>query len=113
MGSRDPLIREHIDSYGCHVVLVPEDEEGPAFAYSIGLFETLSHPEVLVIGLGLDLMHRMINGVNERARTGERFEDGREYDGLLEGYRCAFRRVDSAFYDEYFGTAIRHYEHAE
>jgi hypothetical protein len=36
-----------VETHGFHVILVPEDDEGPGFGYTVGLHETLSQPEVL------------------------------------------------------------------
>jgi hypothetical protein len=49
-----------IQQYGWHVLKVMEDDKGPAFAFTIGLFHCFKHPEVLMIGLDLDFMHRII-----------------------------------------------------
>lgn len=56
-----------IDRFGWSVFKVGNDM-GPDFAYSVGMFRTLSHPEILIFGLPLDTMHRLINDVGERVR---------------------------------------------
>ena len=99
-----------IERYGWHVIKVLEDEKGPGFAYSIGLFHRYAHPEILVIGLRLDSMHGIINGIGEQIKTGERFVDGTEYSDILRGYDCAFRNVDRKFYKDYLGCALGFYE---
>jgi hypothetical protein len=85
----------------CH----DEDDEGPAFAYSIGLFKSFGHPEVIVFGLDVDLMHRMINLIGEEVRQGRRFADGDSASGILEGYDVRFLNVASRHYYEHFGYA--------
>jgi hypothetical protein len=37
-----------IDAYGCHVIHVLEDDEGPPFSYSVGVQKTSGSPEVIV-----------------------------------------------------------------
>jgi hypothetical protein len=49
-----------IEKYGLQVMHVFGDELGPGFSYSIGLFESYNHPEVIIIGLRQDLMHQLI-----------------------------------------------------
>lgn len=61
-----------IQAHGWHVVKVMADASGPAFAYSIGLFETFKHPEVLLFGFEPDLMHCIINNVGSEIRNGKR-----------------------------------------
>src|SRR6266487_5347633 len=90
-----------IERYGWHVIKVLEDEQGPGFAYSIGLFHSYSHAEILVIGLRLDSMHQIINCIGEEIKSGKQFVDGREYSDILPGYDSAFRNVDRKFYKDY------------
>ena len=42
---------EDVQQYGWHIVGVDDDQEGPGFAYSIGLYHTLNQPEIIVFGL--------------------------------------------------------------
>ena len=39
----------NIDTYGLHVVKVMEDATGLGFSYSIGLYKTYNHPEIIII----------------------------------------------------------------
>jgi hypothetical protein len=57
----------------------------PRFAHSMGLYENFHHPEIVVFGLNLDLMHRLINFAGERIREGQKYEEGQEYGDFLEG----------------------------
>jgi hypothetical protein len=91
--------------HGWHVVGVEEDEEGPGFAYSIGLYRSFGHPEVIVFGLPVRVMHRTINGVGEQVRSGERFGHLDEAGDVLEGYNVAFRTVKRRHYADYLGYA--------
>ncbi|WP_330247056.1 MULTISPECIES: DUF4262 domain-containing protein [unclassified Streptomyces] len=42
----DLTIIENVQQHGCHVVMVPEDEIGPGFAYTIGLSHNHGAPEL-------------------------------------------------------------------
>jgi hypothetical protein len=106
----DRQLLADVKKYGWHVIAVREDKEGPGFAYSIGLFHTFEHPEVIVFGLDLRLMHQMINGIGEQIKSGERFEHLDEADDILEGYNVLFRRVEKKHYREYFGYARWFYQ---
>src|SRR3954451_20971966 len=57
---REGKLLSDVEEFGWHVVLIPEDDEGPAFAYNVGLFGTFEHPEIVVLGLDLGVMHRLI-----------------------------------------------------
>ncbi len=103
------VVRDVTES-GCHVVGVLPDERSPAFAYSIGLFHNYAHPEVLVFGLDLDLMHLIINGVRDNVGLGKRFVSGARYPDLLEGFDCEFLTVNRSYYRELFGYARWFYQ---
>jgi hypothetical protein len=94
-----------IEEFGWHVIKIAEDDEGPAFAYSIGLFKTFGHPEIIVFGLDVDLMHRMINLIGEEVRHGRRFADEEAASGVLEGYDVRFKYVARRHYHEHVGYA--------
>ena len=85
-------------------------EGEPAFAYSLGLYESFGHPEIIIFGLDLDTMHQLINDAGERIRKGESFEDGQEDDQLLDNYRCAFQTVNVKHYERLFGFTGWYYK---
>jgi hypothetical protein len=102
-----------VNTHGWHVVKVDVRDEHPGWAFSIGLFHTFQHPEFLIFGLDLDLMHRLINSLGEEIRAGRRFEADFEHDALLKGYRCALKPVDPVWYPHILGFATWYYKGAE
>jgi hypothetical protein len=92
-----------IEKYGCHVIQVLEDEEGPPFSYSVGVQKTSGAPEVIVIGLKQPIAHFVVNEYNRRVRAGERFVAGGRYEGFLEGFSVQFEPVTAEHFDEYLG----------
>ena len=107
---REGKLHSDVEEFGWHVVLIPEDDEGPAFAYSVGLFENLGHPEIVVLGLDLDVMHRLINLIGEEVKRGRRLADGEVVSGILDGYDVRFLDVARRHYPERFGYARRYYK---
>jgi hypothetical protein len=101
----DRKLLTDVKQYGWHVIGIEEDEEGPSFAYSIGLQHSLHDPEIIVFGLPVQLMHQIINGIGEKVRSGERFEHLDEWDDILDGYNVAFRNVERKHFRDYFGYA--------
>ncbi|KOV63670.1 DUF4262 domain-containing protein [Streptomyces sp. MMG1121] len=114
-GDRDAADRadlgiiENVRRHGWHVVMVPEDEIGPGFAYTIGLSHTHGVPELALFGLDVHTMHRMLNALGDRAAAGAVPADGQEHEGIAEGRRVALRNVDLRWYRTFFGRAIRFY----
>ena len=90
---------------GWAVIGIPEDDDGPGYAFSVGLYRTFAHPEVVLIGLPWEVAYRFINAIGTAVQGGRRYEAGREYDDLAEGYPSAFVAVDRDHYEEYLGTA--------
>lgn len=98
---------EDVQKYGWHVVLIEDAPEGPAFAYSVGIWHTLKQPEVIIFGLNsLEAMGNIINVIGDEMRKGTKFEDWMESDQILDGYNCIFRHVDTAFYQDHVGYAM-------
>jgi hypothetical protein len=103
-------VRDTINKYGWWVGLIDSDGEAPAFAYTIGLYENLGHPEIIVFGLPLESMHGVLNQCGDMIRGGTRFCVGESVSGVLDGYDVRFRAVSSkASYAAYFGYGCHHY----
>jgi hypothetical protein len=109
-GAGDRKLFADVKKFGWHVIKVAPDDEGPAFAYSIGIYHSFQHPEIVIFGLDVTDMHRMINAIGEAIRSGSRFSDGDESDAALEGYNVLFRRVEMRHYREHFGYARWFYQ---
>jgi len=92
-----------VERFGFAVVCVYGDDDGPEFAFSMGLYHTFKHPEIIVFGLSFDLARWVIRELAQRIDDGEKCEVDRLYDGLLEGYQCTFRNVPKDSYPDYFG----------
>jgi hypothetical protein len=110
MNGGDARIRSDIETYGWHVIKVYEDDEGPGFAFTIGLFQRFEHPELILFGLPPDTMHLMLNGAGEAVRAGRRYTAGENSHDILENYSCTFRPVPRRHYKEYLGTARWYYQ---
>lgn len=100
---------ENVQRHGWHVVMVPEDDIGPGFAYTIGLAHTHGAPELAMFGLDVHVMHRMLNTLGERAAAGAVLGEGQQYEGVLQGRAVMLRGVDPRWYRTFFGRAIGFY----
>jgi len=108
----DPRVARDVAVHGWHVVKVMEDAAGPAHAFSIGLHEKHDHPEIVVVGPDLDVMHRLVNALGEDVRDGRRFRPGASYEGIVSGLGCHFRAVHPANYADFLGYAGWYYQGA-
>lgn len=103
------VIQDNIDQYGWHIVSVLADEEGPSFSYSIGLFESFGHPEVIFVGLKIELAQILINNIGYSIKEGLIYEHDQFYTDILDNYKCRMLKVDSSNYDAYVGQAQNYY----
>jgi hypothetical protein len=100
----DRKLLADIARHGWVVLAIKEDDEGPAFAYSVGLFHTFDHPEILIIGLPPKTAHPLINDLGETIRGGRRFEVGSRCDDVAST-TLVFNGMDERHYREYLGYA--------
>ena len=91
------------------IVMKVANDKGPEFAYSIGLFHTFGHPEVIMFGLAPEVMHHLINDAGALIRGGKVFSAGELSSEFLEGFDVTFRRVPEFQYDGHFGWATSFY----
>lgn len=109
----DRKVLDDIDTHGWHMTGVAEDDEGPGFVYSIGLYHSFGHAEVVVVGLELDVMFHIVHAIGVAVRGGATMHEGEARHGMLKGYPCMFRAVGQRRYREYFGYALWFYRSAD
>jgi hypothetical protein len=81
----------------------------PSFSYSIGLWQTFKHPEIICFGLPSDLGHAIINDVAKIIKNGERIEVGKNYNNIFNDSRAEFLNVAPGNVSDYFKAAINYY----
>jgi hypothetical protein len=106
----EEVILEHIKEYGWHAALVPESDDQPRFAYSIGLFQRYQQPELILFGLPHDLMHDMISDYEKMLAAKTPPSLNERIASLLEGYDCIFKEVLPKHLREYFGYGLWFYK---
>lgn len=90
-----------------------EDGESFDFAYTTGLYHSFQHPEVIVLGLELKTCQAVINVIGSEVKKGAKFEAGRSYDNVFEGFPCRFIPVSRVDYKKYLCYADWFYEEKE
>ena len=99
-----------VAEFGWHVLNVFETDDTPGWAFSIGLYKTFNHPEIIVFGLNDDLMHSVINYIGEEVREGKSFREDGLYPDLIEAYSCTFKSVNQIWYQPFLGYANWFYQ---
>lgn len=105
----DKEIQNNIDLYGLNVRHVIEDKKGPAFSYSIGLFKSYGHPEIIIIGLKSQLSQILLNNIAFDIKGGKVFTPLKYEADVLDNFDCYFVEVEKSNYDDYVGGAQRYY----
>ena len=99
-----------VDEHGVHIVHVPGDDGGAEYSFSIGLWHSFAHPEVVVFGLPADVARELIDVIATEVSHERKFDAGVEADDLIEGYRAQFLAVPHACHERFFGLARWAYE---
>ena len=102
-------MQENINLYGLQVQHVLEDEAGPAFSYSVGLFKSYGHPEIIMVGLKQQLAHTLINNMAHDIKEGKVFAPLTFAEDILDDFDCFIVEVDKVNYDNYVGQAQNYY----
>ena len=106
-------MRSDVQAYGWHCLSVHprEGEDGAHFTYTIGLTETLQHPEIMIFGLSNKVSHGILTDCVQMIRNGAAFQPNVEYADVVGGdYKVVFKQVRKECLPEYFGAAVRYYE---
>ncbi|MEV6997620.1 DUF4262 domain-containing protein [Streptomyces sp. NPDC093982] len=78
--------------------MVPEDEIGPGFAYTIGLAHTHGAPQLALFGLDIHAMHRILNRLGTKSSADAVLADGQSQPDVVDGQQVALRQVDLRWY---------------
>lgn len=97
------------DGFSKLLVFDPEGQE-PDFGYTVGLYQTAGHPEVLMTGLTQPILRRFLDLISRSVLSGTRFDAGSTSTELMASrLPCYFAPIDPRHYDEYLGQAVVYY----
>lgn len=104
-------IHDDVAKFGWHVVAVTTNEGAvDQFAFTVGLFLTFEHPELVIFGLPQKVTHAILSMCVQRIEEGTRFEGGQVRANILNRFTAAVVPVDRRHYSEYLGSAIGFYD---
>lgn len=107
----DEQLLADIEQYGWHLVAIDDGDEAPAYVFSVGIYQTLGHPEICIFGLNdLNVMGQIVNEIGQMVRAGQTFQDWEASGDVLAGHDCLFRTVSPRWYQEFFGYDRWYYE---
>lgn len=100
----------NIEKFGLQVIKVNSKGYNPSFVYSVGLWKSYNHPEIICFGLPVDLGHAIINDVAEIIKKDGRIKINEDYDNIFKDSKATFLKVDERNIEDYFGVALEHYK---
>jgi len=106
----DRKLFRNILEYGCQIIAVEAGSNSVEFAYTIGLYLSFLHPEILIMGVSSQACHHAINKIRRDVIAGSVIKDGDERADLFEIPKpVKFVAVDKARYYDYLGYAAWFY----
>ena len=103
-------VQNNIDKFGLSVRHILAEADLPPFSYSIGLFKSYGHPEIIIIGLKQELAHVLINNMAYDIKEGKVFVPFEYTADVLDNFNCYLIEAEKLNYDEYVGGAQQYYE---
>jgi hypothetical protein len=114
-GDRDQYDQLDIDAinnvhqYGWSVTMIPEDDQGPGWAYTIGLWHSHRLAELAMFGLDIHLMKTCLNNLATQAVNGHATTADQVRHDIIEHHPVHLKTVDQRWYKAFFGRAIGFY----
>jgi hypothetical protein len=103
---REQNIIDTIAKYGWQVTMIESDGYSPSYAYTIGLTNSFGHPELIIMGLGIQLMTELLNIAGDLIKNRKEIQLNKDYVDFLEGYNCQFIKMHLDYYSDYLGYGI-------
>jgi hypothetical protein len=107
-----------VEEFGFHWISVglseqdvldsPEWRDVPGWSYTIGLYATCAHPELVVFTLDDEIVGALFWDLARQIAAGRTFEAGEVYEDVLpsfDGQTCSFELVSSGWARGLFGWA--------
>lgn len=93
-----------VQKFGWHCLNIVEESGQPTWTFSIGFYETWQFPELIVIGLKVEVAHSTLTYLARQLAEGRRIDLASSHDELFNN-SCCFIEVPKQHYREYMGTA--------
>lgn len=106
----DQRLLDDVARYGWHCMHIMGEGDHQPFSYTVGLFQTYAHPELIIYGLRREVAHAVFSTIADAAAQGRPIDLNLPTEDLLEGYSCVFVEVPESNYRDHVGFALWYYE---
>jgi hypothetical protein len=103
------IVLSNIREFGWHCVNVIEDDGHPPWSFTIGLYETWNHLELIIIGRSRATAHKILETLATQIEDGDPPNLANPDPFLLLGIPCHFLEVNERYYSDYVGFALWFY----
>ena len=101
---------DDIANFGWHCVNILADGEHVAYSFTVGLFHSYGHPELIIFGLPSETAHQVLAIAADAAKSGSPLDLAQTTDALLNNYHCCFAEVPLTEYYEHVGYCRWYYQ---
>ncbi|CAG2082493.1 DUF4262 domain-containing protein [Xanthomonas euroxanthea] len=101
---------DDVAEYGWHCIHIMEEGEQVGYSFTVGLYQTFGHPELIIFGLSSRVSHQILSIVADAARAGTPLHLSHPTDALINHYSCCFAEVPLSEYYEHVGFARWYYQ---
>jgi len=101
----DRKLLSDVETHGWHVVAIAADDEGPGFAFTVGLFLRTLQPEILIMGPPPEASCRVLNAIGDYVMSGGEIAEGKRYPGFVDRSQVEFRSIAKRHFKDYLGYA--------
>ena len=98
-----------IETFRWHCVRILEEGGGPPWTFTIGLYETWQHPELIITGLSKATAHQVLDNMAVPIKAHRPIDLSTTTEELLTGYACCFVEVPKQKYFINVGFARWYY----
>ncbi|GGA88289.1 hypothetical protein GCM10011521_28320 [Arenimonas soli] len=101
---------DDIAEFGWHCVHILAEGEHVEYSFTVGLFQSFRHPELIIFGLPAKVAHQILSIAAHEAKRGAPLDLSSTSDALLNGYSCCFAEVPISEYSDHVGFSRWYYQ---
>jgi hypothetical protein len=101
---------DDVAEFGWHCVSIMAEGDHVGYSFTVGLFQSYEHPELIVFGLPSEVSHQILCTAADAAKSGSPIDLAQPTDALINNFSCCFAEVPPTEYHEYVGYARWYYQ---
>ncbi|MBA2079490.1 MAG: DUF4262 domain-containing protein [Rhodanobacter sp.] len=102
-------VLDDIAKFGWHCISIFAEGEEAEYSFTVGLFQSFGHPELIIFGLAPQVAHQILCIAADAARSGHPLDLAQPSDALVNNYLCCFTQVPASAYQAYVGFGRWYY----